>query len=307
MGNKLLILILTIIIICIIYYFFIKKSNIFVEYELYNQSYIPFLESLNTKMFVDSANLDFVRETSLSSLFHGFTTNPNLLLKENIKSYFTFAKQYLHIVPDRPVSFQIITDNLNEMYNQGKKLASLGKNVFVKIPIITTRGQSCASVIKKLNDDGIKVNVTGVLHFDDLPELKNALSPNIDNFISIWVGRMSDNGKDPIPNVKKCIKYIRSNFPKVHIIWASVRSVNDIFIANDLGCDIITISEDIIRKLPNLGKHYKQMSREFVHEFLHSAKTIGLTLDDDSFINNKEYLSNDIFNLNNYSKQQIYM
>jgi len=304
MVNKLLILILALIIFLIMYFSSIKKSNLFEMYKLYNQSYIPFLESLNIKMFVDSANLNFVRETSLSSLFHGFTTNPNLLLKENIKSYFTFAKQYLHIVPDRPVSLQIITDDLNEMYNQGKKLASLGKNVFVKVPTITTKGESCASVIKKLNDDGIKVNVTGVLDCDYLPVLKNALSPNIDNFISIWVGRMSDNGKDPIPSVKKCIKYIRNHFPKVHIIWASVRSVNDIFIANDIGCDIITIGEDIIRKLPNLGKHHKQMSIEFINEFLHSAKTLGINLDDNSFSNNTEYLSNDIFN---YSQEQIYI
>lgn len=299
MSNKLLLLILALLVIFIIAYYS-RREDSDEGYEMYNQSYIPFLESLKVKMFVDSANLDFVRETALSSLFHGFTTNPNLLLKENIKSYLTFAKQYLHIVPDRPVSFQVITDDLNEMYLQGKKLASLGPNVFVKIPVTNTKGISTAPVIKRLNDEGIKVNVTGVLHCNDLDGLKGSFSPKVENFISIWVGRMSDNGKDPIPTVKKCIDHIHSTFPNTHVIWASVRSVNDIFMANEIGCDIITITEDIIRKLPNLGKNYKQMSREFIHEFLHSAKTAQLSLDDNAFAGDGEYVANDSFNLNQY-------
>ena len=258
-----------------------------------NASYVPSLKSLNVKIFVDSANLDFVSEVATNELFHGFTTNPNLLHKEKIKNYTFYAKKFLNIITDRPVSFQVITDDMNEMHKQAKKLSSLGKNVFVKVPILTSKGESCTPAIKKMMNDGIKVNVTGITTLEQIKSLTNVLSPNVQNFISIWAGRIGETGIDHVPVVSQMIAYIHSNMPGTKVIWASVRSANDIIVANDIGCDIITITPDIIKKLPHLGKSLHHMSTKIIGEFLFSARESQLSLDDiDDIDENDNYTYN---------------
>jgi len=278
--SSLIIIIVIIIVIVIILVYTNKnlKYNNQVSYN--NVSYVPSLKSLKIKIFVDSANLDFISEVATDDLFHGFTTNPNLLHKEKIKNYTFYAKKYLNIITDRPVSFQVVSDDMNEMYKQAKKLSSLGKNVFVKVPILTSKGESCTPVIKKMMSNGIKVNVTGITTLEQVKSLKNILSPKVQNFISIWAGRISETGIDHVPVVSQMITYIHSNIPGTKVIWASVRSANDIIIANNIGCDIITITPDIIKKLPHLGKSLHHMSLHIIGEFLFSAKESQLSLDD---------------------------
>ena len=293
-SNLITFIIVIIIIAIIVIIFFNNKNLLYNDNVSFNNvSYIPSLKSLNVKIFVDSANLDFVSEVATDDLFHGFTTNPNLLHKEKIKNYTFYAKKFLNIITDRPVSFQVISDDMNEMYKQGRKLASLGKNVFVKVPIINSKGESCTPVIKKLVDNGIKVNITGVLTIQQIKSLHNVLSPNVQNFISIWAGRISETGIDHIPAVSQMINYIHSNMPETKVIWASVRSANDIFVANKIGCDIITVTPDIIKKLPHLGKSLNHMSSHIISEFLFSSRESRLSLDDiDDIDENNNYTYN---------------
>jgi len=279
MKNNIILLFLVIIVIIL---FFTNKNFIYSEHKSYNNvSYIPSLKSLKIKIFVDSANIEIISEIANNDLFHGFTTNPNLLYKEKIKNYTLYIKQFLNIINDRPVSFQVITDDLDEMYKQAKKISSFGKNVFVKIPIINSNGESCTPIIKKLVNDGIKVNVTGIVTIEQIKSLNGILSSNVESFISIWAGRINETGINHIPIVEQMVKYIHSNMRGTKIIWASVRSANDIFVANNIGCDIITIHSDIIKNLIHIGKSLNHMSLYINGEFISNAKKAQLSLDDD--------------------------
>ena len=228
-------------------------------------------ELLKIKIFADGADLNVMVKMASKSFISGFTTNPTLMRKVGITNYEKFAKDVLSEIQTKPISFEVFSDEIDEIKVQAEKIASWGNNVYVKIPITNTRGESMRPVIKYLSNIGIKLNVTALMTETQVEGILEALNPAIGSYISVFAGRIADTGRDPIPIMKKCLTILSEN-QKSELIWASPRELLNIFQANEIGCHVITATDGILDKLDLIGLDLHTLSLNTVKMFYEDAK-----------------------------------
>jgi transaldolase len=228
------------------------------------------LENLKIKIFADGADIESMIEMYNKSYIKGLTTNPTLMNKAGVKNYRAFALDVLSVVKDKPISFEVFSDDFDEMIIQAKEIASWGSNVNVKIPITNSKGQETASVIRNLSNSGVIVNVTAVMTITQVAKIIDSINTETSAFISIFAGRIADTGVDPQNTIRQSVELI-SNLKNSKILWASPREILNIFHAVNNKCHIITATKDILDKIPLLGKDLKQYSKETVEMFYNDA------------------------------------
>ena len=234
-------------------------------------------DKLSVRIFSDGADLSEMKKM-LDRGIGGFTTNPTLMSKAGITDYFGFAKDALSIVGDKPISFEVFADDFGEMYEQAMKIAALGDNVFVKIPITNTKGQSSVDLIRDLDFKRVKLNVTAIFTPAQVKGVIDNITGDIEHIISVFAGRIADTGIDPIPVMQKCKTLITQFAPRLSLLWASPREVLNIYQADEIGCDIITATPDLLLKMGLYGKDLTEYSKETVQMFYNDAKKSGFTL-----------------------------
>jgi len=235
------------------------------------------LDQLKVKIFADGADLGGILEYYDNPLIKGFTTNPTLMRKSGITDYEGFAHKVLEHIPDRPISFEVFSDEFNEMERQARKISTWGKNVFVKIPITNTDKKSSLELVRRLALEGIQLNVTALMTPDQVKLISPSLGNLVPSFISIFAGRIADTGREPGPLMREAVE-IMSQFPNQELIWASPRELLNIFHADEVGCHVITVTHDLLKKLALLGKDLDEFSLDTVKMFFHDAKTAGFKL-----------------------------
>ena len=226
---------------------------------------------MNTKIYCDSADHKIIKKFAKNNLVKGFTTNPSLMRNAGAKNYKKYSLQLLKVSNNKPISFEVFSDNFNHMLKQANKINSWGKNVYVKIPVINSKNIFMGRIIKELNQKNIKINITAVYNFAQVKKILKLINKKTKVIISIFAGRAGDTGKDPIPEFKKSIQ-LAKKFKNVEILWASVREPYNYLQAKQLGCQIITIPPSIIEKIEKFGKSFNQLSLETVKGFLKDSK-----------------------------------
>ena len=226
---------------------------------------------MSTKIFCDIAELDQIKKFNKKKIVKGFTTNPSLMRKAGAKNYKIYSKKILKICNNKPVSLEVFADEYLAIKKQALEINKWGKNVYVKIPVVNSKGVFMGKVIKELNNLNIKLNITAVYDFKQTQKILKRINKKSKVIISIFAGRAGDTGKDPIPELKKSIKYSRK-FKNVEILWASVREPYNFTQAKQLGCHIITIPPSIIEKIEKFGKNFNQLTLETVKTFLNDSK-----------------------------------
>jgi len=239
---------------------------------------MPKLEDLNVKLFADGAELGVIAEMAAKPYIQGFTTNPTLMRKANVQDYRAFSLQVLEIVPERPVSFEVFSDDFSEMEDQAEEIASWGDNVYVKIPITNTRGESCCPLVERLTSKGIQVNVTALLTKYQVTQIVDHLHPATKSFVSVFAGRIADTGRDPVPLMEQSVRLLEK-CPAAELIWASPRELLNVFQADAIGCHVITATKDILNKLALVGKDLTDYSLETVEMFRDDAVKAGYTIE----------------------------
>ena len=232
------------------------------------------LPQFKIKLYADGADLNSMIDEYKKGITSGFTTNPTLMKKAGVKSYKEFAKAALKAIPDLPISFEVFSDDLSSMEREARKIGSWGNNVYIKIPVTNTNGESTTPLVKKLSHEGLKLNVTAILTVDQVKTVAKALSPNTPSIVSVFAGRIADTGTDPMPIMKASVKILKSN-PKAELLWASTRELLNLIQAESCGCHIITITNDILKKVPLMGKDLNQLSLETVQMFYNDAQSAG--------------------------------
>jgi transaldolase len=235
------------------------------------------ISELKVKIFADGADKDGMLEMYRNPLVKGFTTNPTLLRKAGVSDYRAFALDILKAIPDRPISFEVFSDEFDEMEVQAQKISAWGKNVYVKIPVTNTRRESSVNLIRKLSRAGIKVNVTAMMTLVQVREVSHALDGGPPAYVSIFAGRIADTGRDPMPLMAAAVEMLRLH-PNIELIWASPREVLNIFQADLVGCPIITATNDILKKLDLIGKDLHVFSLDTVKMFRDDALKAGYAL-----------------------------
>ncbi|SQE94392.1 translaldolase [Streptococcus pyogenes] len=239
-------------------------------------------KKLNVKVFSDGAVLETMLKDLQTGLVTGFTTNPSLMKKAGISSYIGFAKEVLAKITDYPVSFEVFADDLASMEKEAEKIASLGDNVYVKIPVTTSTGESTCPLIQKLSAKGIKLNVTAIFTIEQTQAVVDHLTAGVPAIVSVFAGRIADTGVDPMPIMEEALRICRQK-EGVELLWASPRETYNIYQADQLGVDIITCTTDLIAKLPLQGKDLKDYSLETVQMFLKDSTSLGFKiLEDDN-------------------------
>lgn len=236
------------------------------------------LSALRVKIFADGADLSSIAQLAARPYIRGFTTNPTLMRKSNVQDYRRFALEVLRLVPDRPVSFEVFSDDFTEMERQAYEIASWGPNVNVKIPVTNTQEEFAGPLISRLSSMGVAVNVTAVMTVDQVTAIAACLSEQTKSFVSVFAGRIADTGRDPIPFLARALEILRGR-PESELIWASPREVLNILQAHDLGCHIITVTADLLAKLPLLGKDLTAFSLETVRMFREDAVKAGFAIE----------------------------
>ena len=225
----------------------------------------------NTKIFADGANFSEMILLSKTNYIKGLTTNPSLMRKNGINNYPLFAKKILKEIKKKPISFEVFSDDLNQMKKQALEINSWGKNVYVKIPITNTKKKSTAKLIKFLTDNEIKVNVTAIMTIDQVKTVLKNLNPKVPSYISIFAGRIADTGRDPMPIMKKALSLMKKKNKKSELIWASTRELYNVFQANEIKCHIITVTSDVIKKFKLINYNLNQYSLDTVKTFRKDA------------------------------------
>lgn len=237
----------------------------------------PSPSDLNIKIFADGADLDGIQEMTESPLIKGFTTNPTLMRKAGVADYKAFALEALKIVPELPISFEVFADEFDEMERQALEIASWGDNVNVKIPITNTQGVSAVPLVESLSGKGVAVNVTAMFALEQVRAVVDVLDPGTPAILSVFAGRIADSGRDPVPHMREAVDIAKAK-PKAEVLWASPRELLNIFQADEVGCHIITVTNDVIRKLSNVGKALDVFSLETVRMFYDDASAAGYTI-----------------------------
>lgn len=238
-------------------------------------------KKLNVKVFSDGAVLETMLKDLQTGLVTGFTTNPSLMKKAGISSYIGFAKEVLAQITDYPVSFEVFADDLASMEKEAEKIASLGNNVYVKIPVTTSTGESTCPLIQKLSAKGIKLNVTAIFTIEQTQAVVDHLTAGVPAIVSVFAGRIADTGVDPMPIMEEALRICRQK-EGVELLWASPRETYNIYQADQLGVDIITCTTDLIAKLPLQGKDLEDYSLETVQMFLKDSTSLGFKILEDA-------------------------
>lgn len=238
------------------------------------------LTDLRIKLFADGADVAGMRALADNPLIAGMTTNPTLMHKVGLRDYETFAREVLEVVRVKPISFEVFSDEPAEMRRQARKIAGWAENVFVKIPITNTLGESCLPLISELSQDGVKLNVTAILTARQVNGVAEALAAGTPAVVSVFAGRVADTGRDPVPLMRDCRKILTaSERPQAALLWASVREVLNIFQAEECGCDIVTVTHDILHKAFKMcGQNLEELSLDTVKMFARDAQSAGFTL-----------------------------
>ena len=226
---------------------------------------------MKTKIFCDIADLSLIKKFNKKKIVKGFTTNPSLMRKAGAKNYKLYSQQILKICKNKPISFEVFADEQNSMIDQGKKINTWGKNIYVKVPVVNSKNNFMGKVIKELNSKKIKLNITAVYNSKQTKKILKVINKKTKVIISIFAGRAADAGKDPVPEFIKSIK-LAKKFKNVEILWASVREPYNYLQAKEMGCHIITIPPTIIEKIENFGKSFDQLTNETVKAFLVDSK-----------------------------------
>ena len=226
---------------------------------------------MNTKIFCDIAEINQIKKFNKKKIVKGFTTNPSLMRKAGAKDYKSYAKKILKVCPNKPVSLEVFADDYINMKKQALKINTWGKNIYVKIPIVNSKGIFMGKVIKELNNQNIKLNITAVYNANQTKKILKLINKKTKVIISIFAGRAGDTGKDPVPEFKKSIMFSKK-FKNVEILWASVREPYNFLQAKQLGCHIITVPPSIIQKIEKFGKSFDQLTKETVKNFLSDSK-----------------------------------
>ncbi|MEM4216721.1 MAG: transaldolase [Candidatus Methanomethylicaceae archaeon] len=235
------------------------------------------LTALKVKIFADGADKAGMLELYRNPLIKGFTTNPTLMRKAGVTDYRAFAHEILAAIPDRPISFEVLSDQFDEMERQAFEISSWGDNVYVKIPITNTRGQWSGELVRRLARAGVKLNVTAILALDQVRDICPCLADARSAFVSVFAGRVADTGRDPVPLMAAAVELLRP-YPNLELIWASPRELLNIFQADAIGCHIITVTHDILAKLHLVGKDLHEYSLETVQMFYNDACQAGYKL-----------------------------
>jgi transaldolase len=235
------------------------------------------VDQLKVNIFAVGADVKGMVEMYGKPYIKGFTTNPTLMRKVGITDYRAFAKEVVAKIPDRPISFEVFSDDFAEMERQAKEIASWGKNINVKIPITNTKSEPSYGLVKRLSHAGIQLNVTALFTLEQVRDTVAALDPKTPAFISVFAGRIADTGRDPMPLMAAAHAMVHT-LPHAELIWASPRELLNVFHAEAVGCDIITVTNDVLAKLTNVGKDLAQFSLETVKMFHDDATKAGFAL-----------------------------
>ena len=237
----------------------------------------PCVDELRIRLFADGADLKNIRELAANPKIQGFTTNPTLMRAAGVSDYRAFAFDVLKVVTGRPISFEVFADDFPTMEAQAREIAKWGENVYVKIPVTNTKGESSCPLIARLAKAGVKLNVTAIMTLDHVGEVGQSLDPAVPAVVSVFAGRVADTGRDPVPHMAKALELLRDT-PKAELLWASPRELLNIFQADAIGCHIITATPDLLKKLSLVGKDLDLYSRETVSMFYNDAKAAGFTI-----------------------------
>lgn len=236
------------------------------------------LQNLRVKIFADGADKAGMLSLNANPIIRGMTTNPTLMRKAGIQNYEAFAKDILATVNSKPISFEVFSDEFPEMRRQALKIASWQKNVYVKIPITNTRGESSLPLVRQLAGEGVLLNITAILTLDQVRATADALNPAVPSVVSVFAGRIADTGRDPAPLMLKCLGLLEAQ-PKAELLWASVREVLNIFQADECGCHIVTVPHDILGKALKLsGMDLAALSLDTVKMFAQDALAAGFSV-----------------------------
>jgi len=238
---------------------------------------LPDARTLRIKVFADGADLQGMLALAEDPLISGFTTNPTLMRRSGVTDYTTFAKEVLAAVTELPISFEVVADEFDEMRRQALLIASWGDNVYVKIPVTNTRGESSTELIRELSLEGLKLNVTAILSLRQVWMVTQALEESRGAAVSVFAGRVADTGRDPIPLMIAALD-ILTGVPQAELLWASPREILNVVQADGIGCHIVTVTYDLLKKLGGLGRDLEEVSRDTVVMFNNDAEQSGLLL-----------------------------
>ena len=230
------------------------------------------------KIFADGAALAPMLELARNPRIAGFTTNPTLMRKAGISDYRAFAREVLAAIRDKPISFEVFADDWAEMKRQAREIATWGDNVYVKIPITNTKREPAIPLVRELSAAGVKLNVTAICTLEQVRETAEALRDGAPSVVSVFAGRIADTGRDPVPLMREALSICRAVDRRIELLWASPRELLNIVQAAEIGCDIITVTNDLLAKLPTLGKDLGQFSLETVQMFFRDAQAAGFKL-----------------------------
>ncbi len=235
------------------------------------------IKDLKIKIFADGADKAGMMEMYEKEYIQGLTTNPTLMKKAGVNDYKVFAKDILNTITKKPISFEVFSDDFTEMERQALEISSWGENVYVKIPITNTKKEYSYDLIKKLSNQNVKLNVTAIMTLDQVRNVVESLNPKVPSCVSVFAGRIADTGVDPVPLMKECVQVLSTN-PKSELIWASPRELLNIFQADEVGCHIITVTNDILKKLSFVGYDLDEYSLDTVKMFYNDAQGAGFNI-----------------------------
>jgi len=235
------------------------------------------LEDLNVQIFADGADKAEMLAMYAKPYIKGLTTNPTLMKKAGITDYRAFCKDILTHIKDKPLSFEVFSDDFSEMERQAMEIASWANNVYVKIPVTNTKQETCYALVKKLGAQKVKMNVTAIMTMTQVRDVVATLNPNVPSYVSIFAGRIADTGRDPVPMMVAAVEMLKVA-PAAELIWASPRELLNIFQADEAGCQVITVTNDILKKLSLVGYDLNTYSLDTVKMFYNDAVAAGFTL-----------------------------
>lgn len=241
---------------------------------------------LKLKVFADGADFKDICALNENPFIKGFTTNPTLMRQAGVTDYEAFARSVLEVIREKPISFEVFADELDLMAAQARTIASWGSNVNVKIPVTNTKGEFTGPIIARLSDEGVSLNVTAIFSHDQVARVLASLNKDVSAIVSVFAGRIADTGHDPIPHMKKAVEMMASH-PRAELLWASPREVLNIYQADESGCDIITVTPGLLKKLSLYNKSYETFSLETVEMFYRDATSAGydIRINQDQLLN----------------------
>ncbi|AVP37359.1 transaldolase [Staphylococcus felis] len=235
------------------------------------------MSNLNVKVFADGADIEQMKKAYQNKEVDGFTTNPSLMAKAGVQDYKQFAKEVVEAIPDASISFEVFGDDMETMEKEAEIIQQFGENIFVKIPIVNTKGESMIPLIKSLSAKKVKLNVTAVYTIEQVKEITEAVTEGVETYVSVFAGRIADTGVDPLPLMKESVE-VTHRKKGVQLLWASCRELFNVIQADEIGADIITCPADVVKKVANIGRDINELSVDTVQGFAKDIQSSGLSI-----------------------------